>query len=196
MSKALEIPVTELPEIEAALTREKNAKVVRWLLGIRLIALKRSPPQVARELHVSDRQVRRWVQRYLHGGVEAMTPAPRSGRPSYLSADDEERFKERIRRGPTREDGFATWRGPFVRAMLTREFGAHYRGNSVYELLHRMGFSTLMPRPKHPEASPEEQEAFQKKSCPRPSTPSSRVTRDEKSKSGSRTRRASVNRAP
>ena len=162
MPKVLVIPAEALPEIEAALAKEKNAKVVRWLLGIRLVALKHTTVQIAGELDVSDRQVRRWTQRYLAGGLEAMTPAARPGRPTLLAPEDEERFKERIRRGPTPEDGFSTWRGPFVREMLAREFGAHYQGNSVYDLMHRMGFASLMPRPQHPGSSPEEQERFQK----------------------------------
>ncbi len=195
MRKPLEIPADALPDIEAALAKEKNAKVVRWLLGIRLVALKRTPSQAAGELHTSDREVRRWTRRFLEGGLEAMRPAPRPGRPPHLAHDDEDRFKERIRQGPSPEDGFATWRGPFVRDMLAREFGAHYRGNSVYELLHRLGFSSLMPRPQHPNASPEEQERFQKKHGPRPCVPSGAFTPTVASSCGSKTRRALVNRA-
>ena len=191
MPKIVEINADALPEIESALAKEKNANVVRWLLGIRLVAMKRTTTQVADELDVSDRQVRRWTRRYLDGGIEAMTPGARSGRPSLLSSEDEERFKERIRRGPTPEDGFATWRGPFVREVLAREFGAHYKGTSVYDLLHRLGFSSLVPRPRHPGSSPEEQERFQKKSCPKRFAAPPPVTRIGRSRSGSRTRRAS-----
>jgi len=191
MPKIVEINADALPEIESALAKEKNANVVRWLLGIRLVAMKRTTTQVADELDVSDRQVRRWTNRFLHGGIEAMTPGVRSGRPPLLSSDDEERFKERIRKGPTPEDGFSTWRGSFVREVLSREFGAHYKGTGVYDLLHRLGFSSLVPRPRHPGSSPEAQERFQKKSCPGRSAASRPVTRISRSKSGSRTRRAS-----
>lgn len=136
--------------------------MVRWLLGIRLVAMKRTCPQAAAELGVCDREVRRWTHRFLSGGIEAMRPGTSPGAPTHLAPEDEERFKERIRKGPTPEDGFTTWRGPFVREMLAREFGAYYRGTSVYDLLHRLGFSSLMPRPKHPDSDPEAQEVFKK----------------------------------
>ncbi len=162
MGKTLAIPADALPEIEDALAKEHNARAVRWLLGIRLVAMKRTCPQAAAELNVSDREVRRWTRRFLDGGIEAMRPRSSPGAPPHLAVEDEERFKERIRQGPTPEDGFSTWRGPFVREMLAREFGAHYRGTSVYDLLHRLGFSSLVPRPQHPGSDPEKQEEFKK----------------------------------
>lgn len=156
MGKTLAIPADALPEIEDALATEHNARAVRWLLGIRLVAMKRTCPQAAAELNVSDREVRRWTRRFLDGGIEAMRPRSSPGAPPHLAVEDEERFKERIRQGPTPEDGCSTWRGPFVREMLAREFGAHYRGTSVYGLRHRLGFSFGFL----PESSPWHSRAF------------------------------------
>jgi len=151
-----------LPEIEAALANQKDAKTMRRLLGLRLLALKHSPRDVARELDVCDRVVRNWAYRFRDGGIEAMKRKASTGRPPLLAHDKEDRFKERIRNGPTGADGFATWRGPFIRDMLEREFGASYGRSSVYVLLRRMKFSSLVPRAKHPDSSEEEQERFKK----------------------------------
>ena len=34
--------------------------------------------------------------------------------------------------------------------------------DAVYDLMHELGFEPLRPRPRHPEADPDEQEAFKK----------------------------------
>jgi hypothetical protein len=38
--------------------------------------------------------------------------------------------------------------------MLEQEFAARYTLRGVYELLHRLGYSDLMPRLQHPEIHP------------------------------------------
>jgi Transposase and inactivated derivatives len=195
MGTRLTIPESRLPEIEAALSKEKDAKVVRWLFGIRLLALHHTPREIARQLDVSDRIVRNWVHRFLDGGIEAMQRQSSDGRPPLLTRDGEERFEERIRNGPTDTDAFATWRGSFVRGMLDREFGVSYGRSSVYVLLHRMGFSSLMPRAKHPDSSEEEQKRFQKKHSPKHSSASGSRSRANESSYGSRTKRVSANKA-
>lgn len=162
MCTKIEIPESHLPEIESALAKEKDAKVVRWLLGIRLMALKKTPHDIGPQLNASERTVRNWAHRFLADGIEGMHRHPGSGHQSFLSHEEQERFKERIRQGPTEADGVATWRGLSVIEMLRREFGVSYTRSGVYDLMHRMGFSLLMPRARHPESSEEEQGRFKK----------------------------------
>ena len=83
--------------------------------------------------------------------------------------------------------------GPDVRRILEREFGVMYTLQGVYDLLHRLGYSSLMPRPRHKDADPVAQEAF-KKGLPSGSPRSPRPTPASGSRSGSRTRRGSGSR--
>lgn len=162
MCTRLYIPESCLPELEAALSCEKDAHRARWLLGLRLMALKISPSVIGPELGVSERTVRNWAHRYLDAGIENTRPLHGGGYPQHLPHEEEERFKERIRQGPTKTDGFAVWRGVSIVEMLKTDFGVSYSLSGVYALLHRMGFSSLMPRPKSPKASEEEQMNFKK----------------------------------
>ena len=50
--------------------------------------------------------------------------------------------------------------GADIRRILEQEFAARYTLDGVYKLLHRLGYSDLMPRPQHPETHPEAQEFF------------------------------------
>lgn len=167
MCTKLVVPESHLPVLEAALGKEKDAKVVRWLLGLRLLIFKQTPHAIGIQLGVSEHSVRNWAHRFLSGGIESMHRGSSPGHPPKLPHEEEERFKQRIRSGPTEADGVPVWRGLSVMAMLQRDFGASYTLSGVYLLLHRMGFSSLMPRAKHPESSAEAQELFQKKRCPK-----------------------------
>ena len=161
----LEIESSKLSEIEKALSKEKDARTVKWLLGIRLVCLKHSTTEAGMAVGVSSTEIRRWVNRFNAGGIEAMRPNWSSGRPTKLTPEQMEAFCERIRNGPTEDDAFSSWRGHFVRDVLRDEFGVSYKLTGVYKLLHRMGFSSLMPRRKHPGSSDEDQEDFKKTLC-------------------------------
>jgi transposase len=160
--RRLEVPEASLSEIERTLAKEKDARVARWLLGVRLVCLKRSPEEAGMEIGVSAREVRRWVNRFNAGGIEAMRPNWSPGRSPKLTSEQLEEFRIRIRTGPTKDDAFSSWRGHFVRDVLRDEFGVSYKLTGVYKLLHRLGFSALMPRPRHPGSSDEEREEFKK----------------------------------
>jgi hypothetical protein len=77
--------------------------------------------------------------------------------------------------GPACEEGIAAYNGE----KIEQRFGKVYSLNGVYQLLHRLGYNDLMPRPRHPDADPAALEAFKKRICPsvwlssRPSIPTS-----------------------
>src|SRR5262245_18397651 len=116
--------------------------------------------QIARALGVSRRAVQAWVATYNRGGLEALPDRPHPGRTPILPRDQEARFLERIEAPPRPGDGVCELRGADIRRILEQEFAARYTLGGVYKLLHRLGYSDLMPRPQHPDAHPEAQEFF------------------------------------
>jgi transposase len=115
---------------------------------------------VAQSLGCSLRAVKNWVAQYNRGGIEALREHPRPGRPRSLAAEHYPRLKQRLDAPPRPEDGVCTLRAADVRRILEREFGVLMGRQAVYDLLHRLGYSDLMPRPHHEEANPEVQEFF------------------------------------
>jgi transposase len=120
----------------------------------------RSAAGVAQALGCSVRAVQAWVARYNRGGPEALREKPHPGRPPRLAGPELERFRARVEAGPTPEDGICTFYGPDLRRILEREFGVPLGLQAVYDLLHRHGFSSLMPRPQHKDADEELQAIF------------------------------------
>jgi transposase len=156
------------PEKLAELIRaETCARRARRLSAVRLAMLGRTAPDVAEQVLLSERQVRTWVARYNGGGLPALDDLPGRGRKGPLDDPDQRRLlRRRLEAGPTQQDGVCAFRGEDVRRILREEFGVVRSLDAVYELMHELGFEPLRPRPRHPDADPDAQEAF-KKSSPR-----------------------------
>lgn len=172
---------------------ESRARVARRLSAVRLALLGHTAPEIAQQVLLSERQVRTWVARYNGGAAEALVDRPGRGRKKPLTDDQERRLTARLNTGPTETDGVCTLRGEDVRRILEAEFGVVRCLQAVYDLLHRLGFECLRPRPRHPRADPKAADAFKKRS-PNGSPRSKRPIPNSASKSGSRTRRGSARR--
>ena len=180
-------------QLAAAIRAEPRARVARRLTAVRLARLGHTAAGVAGQVLLSERQVRTWVARYNAGGPTALVDRPGRGRKAALTPDQQDRFQDRLRAGPTAADGVCTLRGEDARRILREEFGVRRSLQAVYDLLHRLGFEPLRPRPRHPAADAAAQQRF-KKVSPGGSPKSRRRTRPSGSKSGSRTRPASARR--
>jgi transposase len=176
----------------AALIRAAcRAKVARRLSAVRLALLGQTAPALAAQVLLSDRQVRTGVARYHQGGRAARADQPGRGR---RTTEPEGRLRHRLGAGAPQADGVCVLRGQDVRRILQAEFGVRRWLQAVDDLLHRLGFGPLRPRPHPPKGDPAEPEAFQKSSrtgSPKESPP----TPARRSRPGFRTRPASARRA-
>jgi transposase len=103
-------------------------------------------------MHTLDRSknfVQRWVYAYRDGGIDAIYPRRQTGRPRKLTESEELRLRERILAGAKPQDAVCSLRGEDARRIIESEFGVEYSLPGVYVLLHRLGLSPLVPRPRH-----------------------------------------------
>jgi len=152
-------------------------------------------PAIARTLDRSRRFVQRWVYQYRDHGLEALGSQRQSGRPSKLPVAQQEAFKTRFLADPTEADGVCSLRAKEAQRILTQEFGVAYTLGGIYDLLHRLGLSCLVPRPRHPKNDPAQMQRG-RDDAPLLSRKRHRNTRTSASKSGSRTKPASVSKEP
>lgn len=150
--------------------------------------------EIVRIVGRSRRFVQRWAYAYRDSGIEAIKVKKQPGAKPRLTPVQQEQLATRVEAGPVEGDGVCALRGKDVVKILQREFGVPYTLSGAYDLLHRIGFSSLRPRPRHRKNNPEAMEAF-KQSAPLLSRKSARNTRARRSKSGSRTRPAWASRA-
>ena len=137
-----------------ALRRDRYRAVVLALGGEEAV-------EIADALGRARRSVQDWAYAYRDGGVDAIQPKRRAGRAPKLPRDREPELTARLDAGPTPADGgVCTLRGRDVVRILAAEFGVTYTLAGAYELLERLGYSCLAPRPRHEKGDPAERERF------------------------------------
>jgi len=185
----------DLTRLEQESRRERNAKQRDRYRAILLALEGHEAPAIARTLGRSRAFVQRWVYAYRDQGLDAIAVRRQTGRPPILSPEKETPFKARFLADPTEADGVCTLRAKEAQRILREEFGVAYTLGGVYDLLHRLGFSSLTPRPRHRKNDPEAMRQWLD-DAPLLSKTSRQRTPGKRSKSGSRTKHGLANKEP
>ncbi len=151
------LPLSELKRLERV---EKNADRAKRLRIIILGIEGWTAPAVAMGVGLTRRICQRWVRRYNDEGLAGLDD--RRGREPRLplTPEEQERVCQRLDAGPTAQDEVCSLRGKDVQRILAQEFNLLRSLPGVYHLLHRLGYSSLRPRPRHRKADPEKQATF------------------------------------
>ena len=146
----------DLERLDELIARERVAVQRDRLRAVRLALDGVEALQIAATLSRSRRFVQEWAYAYRDGGVEAIRPGKSSGRPTKLPREREQAFRARMLGGATGADGgVCSLRGVDALKILEAEFGARYTLDGVYDLLHRLKLSCLVPRPRHRKNDPQ-----------------------------------------
>jgi transposase len=149
-----------LERLQEVARQRRNSRAWTRIQAIVLAKQGDTAVRIAYCLGCSRRAVQAWVAAYNGGGLEALEERPHPGRMPILPRHEEGRFLERLDALPQDEDEVCTLRGTDIRRILDQEFAAHYSLDGVYKLLHRLEYSSLMPRPQHPDAAAAAQAFF------------------------------------
>jgi transposase len=163
MPKALQITysisVAELRRLE----KHEQSAAVRVRLALVRLTRQKTPVTVAADtLGLNPGQACMWIKRFNRHGPKGLCNQPRRSRPSRLKPKLIESFKARVRAGALEHDGVNVLRGRDFQRILKDEFQAPCSLGGTYFILHRLGFSSLCPRPQHPSSDPAAQEEFKK----------------------------------
>lgn len=123
----------------------------RRLRAVRLLSQGYSPVEVARQIGVDRRSVRRWKAATRQGGRSAVAARPASGRPRRLTARDLSRLRRLLMKGALAL-GLPTdlWTCPRVSWLIKREFDVRYHPAHVSRILHGLGVLTAEADPTRP----------------------------------------------
>jgi transposase len=132
----------------------------RWLIIYNALAQPRKAEEIARHCGVSKATVHQVISTYNRFGVVAVeTPGKGGRRHQYLRWEEEEQFLAPFfARAEAGE--IATVRE--IWQAFEARVGHQVDDSTIYRLLDRHGWRTLMPRPRHPQADPQVQEQFKK----------------------------------
>ena len=116
--------------------------------------------EIARRLARSPRFVDKWRARYCRGGFEAIVPGKAKGKPPQLTPEQDEILRRRLNAGATEADGVCALRGKDICRIIKEQFGVIHTLGGIYDVLHRIGYSPLAPRPSHRKKDPQQVQAF------------------------------------
>lgn len=154
-------------ELRSLYRTEKNAKLAKRIHGVYLASKGLTCPEIMTITPAARRTIQQWVHKYNRHGIVGLKDKPRPGTPTKLPRKKEIKLKKRIEAGPAKVDGVFVLNGPAIRRILEREFGVLYSKQGLYDLLHRLGYSCLCPRPQHENSNPQLQTDFKKTSSRR-----------------------------
>jgi transposase len=180
-------------QLQQLADQEPRADLAKRLRTITLAKRGYTAPEIATCTGFSRRVVQTWVARYNGAGLAGLETKTGRGRKPPLTPEEVDQLKQRLDAGALPDDGVCTLRGKDVRRILEHEFGQLRSLNAVYGLLHRLGYSSLVPRPQHPQADPAAQEEFKKNSTS-DSRRSKRNIPIAGSKSSTKTKRGSASK--
>lgn len=150
----------DVERLDGMIRAERNARQRDRLRMVRLALAGETKTRIAEVLGVSTTTVENWVYRYRDEGLEAVRPIKQPGARPRLDPVHLPALRARLDAGPTEADGVCTFRGHDVRRIIEREFGVKYSLSQAYNLLHRLGYEPLSPRPRHEKQDVDAQEAF------------------------------------
>lgn len=194
---AIDIPLRtadDAVELQSLIRRANNAKQRDRLRAVALAIAGESTLSIMRMLHRSRGFVQRWCYVYRDHGLSAVTPKSPPGRPTKLPQQKHEAFKQRVLAGPIDRDEVCTLRGNDFIRILEEEFAVRYKLSGVYDLLHRLNLSVLVPRPQHRKSDPEAMKTWTQR-APFLSATYNDNTPINASSSGFRTKQGSANKA-
>lgn len=180
-------------DLQRRIRQQTKAQILQRLQMVLLAKQGQTAPQIANVLGISRRIVQTWVYRYNAQGLDGLAERRRGGNQRRLSDAQEQQIRDYLDQQAA-DPQAGVRRAEDLRQWIHRQFGVLYVLSGLYELLHRLGYSCLMPRPRHHKADPPAQEAFKKTPWSR-SSRLPRSIRERRSRSGSRTRLASASRA-
>lgn len=146
-------------------TKDKNEFVKLQTIQLYVFE-KKQASEVAKIVGKKVGMIYQIAHRYKKLGIDGLINKPRGGRKwAYMELEEERKLLESL-------TGDAN-KGLVIISKIVRNDAEEKLGHPVSadyaeDLLNRHGWRKIMPKPKHPKSSPEEQEEFKKK-CQKPS---------------------------
>lgn len=147
----------------------------RWWIIYQGLVDPREAQVIALHSGTSVWSVHQVISKYNRCGVAAIeTPGKGGRRNSYLSWEQEQQFLTPFFQQAAAGE-IAT--AAVIQQAFEERVGEVVDPSTIYRLLQRHNWHKLVPRPRHPQAEPQEQEAFKQTSPNRSSMPCKRETR-------------------
>jgi transposase len=156
----------DLKELRRRACRERSAEQKDRFMVVALALEGRETRQVQEATARSRGFVQRWCYAYRDGGIEALRDKPRGGSVAKIHGENLQKLKARLDAGPTDADKVCRLRGVDLQRIAKEELSVDVPLSAVYRTLETLGYSYLVPRPRHEKQDLEAQRKFREESAP------------------------------
>ena len=151
--------------LRALARRSKDVNQSRRLLSLAAVRDGMDRGSAAKIGGMGRQTLRDWVHRFNALGADGLVDNWTQGPKPRLSAEQLAEVAQIVEAGPDREkDGVVRWRRIDLKRVIAENFGVDFHSRYVGKLLHKLGFSHISARPRHPAQDERIIEAFKKTS--------------------------------
>jgi putative transposase len=155
-------------ELRRLAARTKHVNQSRRLLSIAAVLDGMSRADAARVGGMDRQTLRDWVHRFNERGPDGLKDSWSKGNPPRLSPDQQAELAHVVETGPDRAvHGVVRWRRVDLQHLIAERFGVTFHERTVGKILHRLGFSHISARPRHPAQDERIVAEFKKTARPR-----------------------------
>lgn len=138
-------------ELRRLARRSKDVNQSRRLLSLAAVRDGMDRGAAAKVGGMDRQTLRDWVHRFNASGPEGLIDNWTEGPKPRLSGEQLAAFATLVEAGPDREvDGVVRWRRIDLKRVIVERFGVDFHPRYVGKLLHKLGFSHMSARPRHP----------------------------------------------
>jgi transposase len=144
----------------------KKASMAKRVAVIRLIMQGYYAIQVAELLNIHRETISSYVQKFNHGGMNALLHRDYSpGKPPFLSSEEEQELRRMLEHSTPAEEGYgfeSRWDTRILKHVIEDKFAITMSRSGIGNMLKRWGFSYTRPTYTLKRANRQKQEAFQR----------------------------------
>ncbi len=155
--------MTPLQEIDfkPLIYKETNGRMRIRLIALSHIQTGSNRTETAKYLKVSRHIVNDWVTKFYAEGLEGSVEKRSSGRPTALTNEQLFQFKKYVIHNSIKSKG-GRLKATDMAEYINNEFDIKYSIQNIYLILHKLNFSWITSRSRHPKKSQEVQDNFKK----------------------------------
>ena len=143
--------------------RSKDANQSRRLLSLAAVRDGMDRGEAAKIGGMDRQTLRDWVHRFNGQGPDGLIDNWTEGPQPRLTSEQWAELAQIVETGPDpKTDGVVRWRRVDLQRVIATRFGVDYHERYVGKLLHKLGFSHMSARPRHPAQDAPIVEAFKK----------------------------------
>jgi transposase len=153
-----------LKEFEKRYKNEKNARAKIRLQILLLRKKKYTQQDIAASTNITQGTVSNVCNRFIKEKWSSIYDKPRSGKPAALNKKHQEKLKKAMSEEFISGNVHRGWQTKDVRTFIKEQFNHSFTPRHTRRIMHQLGMSWKIPRPKHKRQNPQAVTDFKKNS--------------------------------